>query len=88
LTLTQSLSQSSYSCQQVLVQNPKTFGNACGGSVSNLKGGGQPVTGQSNSALILTQVMDTLESCLQFDPELRPDLKSVRIKLRPLHKGM
>lgn len=33
-------------------------------------------------------VRECLQECWAEDPELRPDLKAVRARLRPLRKGM
>ena len=35
-----------------------------------------------------SQIIETLSTCLQFDPDLRSDIKTVGNRLRPLHKGM
>jgi len=34
------------------------------------------------------QIRDCIADSLRFEPDLRPDIKSVRHRLRPLHKGM
>lgn len=36
----------------------------------------------------LGQIKDCIADCLKFEPDSRPDVKSVRNRLRPLHKGM
>ncbi|CAG7826833.1 unnamed protein product, partial [Allacma fusca] len=52
----------------------------------------QPVatnTGNCSAGTIIPSgVLDCLKDCLSFDPDQRPDIKSVRLRLRPLHKGM
>lgn len=42
----------------------------------------------NNLSISAPQVIEALGLCLSFDPNLRPDIKTVRTKLRPLHKGM
>ncbi|CAL8104389.1 unnamed protein product [Orchesella dallaii] len=34
------------------------------------------------------QIRECLKDCLSHEPEMRPDIKAVRMRLRPLHKGM
>lgn len=36
----------------------------------------------------LGQIRDCIADSLRFEPDARPDIKSVRQRLRPLHKGM
>jgi hypothetical protein len=36
----------------------------------------------------LAQIREYIGDCLKWEPDARPDIKAVRHRLRPLHKGM
>jgi len=41
-----------------------------------------------DGSLYSSQIIECLRDCLRFESEQRPDIKTVRFRLRPLHKGM
>lgn len=51
-------------------------------------GGGVPSANNSNGINHFDQIRECLKDCLSCEPETRPDIKAVRTRLRPLHKGM
>lgn len=60
------------------LNNSKTFGG----------GGGVQPTNNANGINHFDQIRECLKDCLSCEPETRPDIKAVRMRLRPLHKGM
>lgn len=45
-------------------------------------------TNNTNGINNFDQIRECLKDCLSCEPETRPDIKAVRMRLRPLHKGM
>lgn len=49
---------------------------------------GKSAANNSSGINHFDQIRECLKDCLSVEPETRPDIKAVRMRLRPLHKGM
>lgn len=50
--------------------------------------GGVVAANNTNGINHFDQIRECLKDCLSCEPDARPDIKAVRLRLRPLHKGM